>query len=79
MDLNSKDINGDNILFYTVKNRDLQTTHYILEQGNVDINEVNNDGETVLSLSIIHGSENIDMVVTLLKFKANPNIIVCLK
>lgn len=71
INLNIKDIHGENVLFYTVKNRDIETTHFLLEQNTIDINEKNNSGNSVLSIAVVEGSSNLDMIVTLLKFKAN--------
>ena len=73
INLNIKDINGETVLFYTVKNKDIETTHFLLKQKSVDINEKNNLGDTVLSIAVVEGSSNLDMVVTLLKFKADAN------
>lgn len=74
IDLNAKDNNGETALFYTVRHQDIENTQFLLGHDGMDVNEKNNSGETILSIAVVVGASNMDMIATLLKFKADPNI-----
>lgn len=74
IDVNAKDKNGENALFIAVKFQDEFHTRFLLEKTDIDVNEQNNSGETVLSLSIIGGVENLELIKVLLEHGSNPEI-----
>lgn len=74
IDVTAIDDNGETLLFKTVKNGDIINTKSFLERKIININHKDKQGNTVLVYAALKGKANINMVIELLKFGANPNI-----
>ena len=64
---------GETSLFDMVKTQDIEGCAFLLEHK-VDVNKVNKRYETALSIAILKGIENLDMIVLLMQYGADPTI-----
>jgi ankyrin repeat protein len=74
IDLSAIDDSGENALFITVRGKDLESTSILLEENQIDINHQNNQGLSVLDIAVLEGISNLDMILVLMKYGANPNL-----
>lgn len=74
IDLSIADDNGETALFIPVRAEEIETMAILLEENTIDINHQNNDGYTVLDLAVFEGIKNLDIILILLNYNANPNI-----
>jgi len=64
---------GETSLFEMVRSQDIEGCAFLLE-NKVDVNKLNKHYETALSTAILKGIENLDMIVLLLQYGADPTI-----
>lgn len=68
------DDNNENALFKATRSFDEELIDLFLEDSKININHKNIHGETVLSILIYNGLENIHLIKKFLENDANPNI-----
>ena len=73
IDINAVNDNNENALFRAVKIGDAEQVSFLLA-SNIEVNLQNNDGETPLLLAAYGGAAKLDIVMLLLKHKADPTI-----
>ena len=73
VDINAIDDNQESALFRAVRMSDFELVAFLLS-NDVDPNIPNKDLETVLSLVIYQGIKSIDILLLLLRYKADPTI-----
>jgi ankyrin repeat protein len=64
---------GETILFDMVRRNDTEGVAFSLEHK-VDVNHINNNGETALQIAMLRGVKNLDLILLLLQYKADPTI-----
>lgn len=72
-DINAIDKNHETGLFNAIRLRDFELCSFLLSAG-IDPNIQNNDGYTVLQEIIFDGIKSIDLILLLIKYKADPTI-----
>lgn len=73
LDIDSINNDGETVLFNTIRANDIESCAFLLE-NKVDVNHKNKNHETALSISILKGIHNLDIILLLLEYNANPNI-----
>ncbi len=63
----------ETVLFELIRAGDIESCAFVIENG-VNINHQNDEKETALSIAIAKGVENMDMVILLLQYGADPSI-----
>jgi len=63
----------ETVLFDLVRVSDIEGCAFVVENG-VELNQINKNGETALSLAILKGVENLDIIVLLLQYGADASI-----
>lgn len=74
VELDSVDNENETALFIAVRNKDMDSMLILLEEDEIDINHQNNQGDSVLNIAAYDGIENLDLILILLDFGANPNL-----
>ncbi|MGB1227693.1 MAG: ankyrin repeat domain-containing protein [Poseidonibacter sp.] len=74
VDIQALDDKNESAFFAATRSADEKLIEIFLSNKDIDINHQNNNGETVLSILILKGIENIKTIVKFLNNKANPNI-----
>ena len=70
--IESVDNNKENVLFLATKKEDRELIHLLLEKTNVNLNHQNNDGETVLTIAVLNGIRNNDIIKLFMEHGADP-------
>jgi ankyrin repeat protein len=73
LDINAINKNKETLLFDMVRSQDIEGCAFLLEHG-INVNHKNSYHETALSIAILRGIENLDIVVLLLQYDADPTI-----
>lgn len=73
LNLNVTDENNETVLFNAVRQKDLEQVDYLLSSG-INPNIINKDGENVLHMAIYDGLDSLDVILSLLKYDADPTI-----
>ena len=73
MDINAIDDANESALFRAIKVDDIELVSFLLSEG-VDPNVQNIEFQTVLNEIAYKGADSLDILILLLKYKANPNI-----
>ncbi|QKF76404.1 ankyrin repeat domain-containing protein [Arcobacter defluvii] len=68
------DNKGENAFFLATKSEDRELINLFLENSNVNLNHENIDGETVLSILVLNGIRNSDLIKLYLEKGANPTL-----
>lgn len=68
------DNKGENAFFLATKSEDRELINLFLENSNVTLNHENIDGETVLSILVLNGIRNSDLIKLYLEKGANPTL-----
>mgnify|MGYP005992384991 FL=1 len=73
--INVKAVNNkqETVLFDLVRASDIEGCAFVVENG-VELNQINYNGETALSLAILKGVENLDIIILLLQYGADASI-----
>ena len=66
--------NNENVLFWAIRHKDKDLIDTLLTKSNIDINQENDNGETVLSIAVLNGAKNNDFIKSFLKHGADPTI-----
>lgn len=74
--LNFNKVNQDNetVLFKAVRSNDDEIVKFLLEFG-INVNNKNNKTQTALSIAVSQGIESFNIIVNLLRYKADPSVI----
>lgn len=74
--LNFNKVNHDNetVLFKAVRSNDDEIVKFLLEFG-INVNNKNNKTQTALSIAVSQGIESFNIIVNLLRYKADPSVI----
>ncbi len=64
---------GETVLFDMVRRNDLEGVAFSLEHK-VEVNHINNNGETALQIALLRGVKNLDIILLLLQYGADPTI-----
>lgn len=62
---------GETVLFDLIREGDVEGCAFVLENG-VNINQINNKKESALYVSIFEGIKNLDIIILLLQYGADP-------
>lgn len=73
IDLKAKNIDGENPLFDAIRKHDIEACAFLLENG-IDVNQQNNNHETVLTVAALSGIQALDIILLLLNHDADPTI-----
>ena len=73
LDVDAINSNNETALFNIVRLGDVEGCAFILEQG-ININQISKTYETALSIAIVKGIVNLDIIVLLLQYGADPTI-----
>ena len=73
LDTNAINSDKETSLFEMVRKQDIEGCAFLLE-NKVDVNHKNRFHETALSIAIIKGIENLDIIVLLLQYGADPTL-----
>ena len=73
ININAIDDKNETALFDLVRVGDIEGCAFVLEHK-VDVNYQNNDKETALNLAILKGVYNLDLILLLLQYGANPTL-----
>lgn len=65
---------GENVLFYAIKGEDLEVVQFILNKKIINVNHKNEEGNTALVVTALHGEKSLQITSFLLSYSANPNI-----
>lgn len=71
--LNNSDIYGNNLIFDVISNGNIDLINTIINNKNIDINKINNNGYTILHKDTV--INNNDLAIKLLEKGANPTIL----
>ena len=66
------DNNKENVLFMATKNEDRGLINLILEKSNINLNHQNIDGYTVLTIAVLNGMRNNDLIKLFMDHGADP-------
>jgi len=72
-DINALEENNETGLFNAIRMKDFELTSFLLS-GGIDPNIQNDHGETALEILIYDGVENLDFILLLIAYEANPCI-----
>lgn len=64
---------GETLLFDMVRKNDVEGVAFTLE-NRVEVNHINNNKETPLQIAILRGVKNLDIILLLLQYGADPTI-----
>jgi len=73
IDVKSVNNQNETVLFDLVRASDIEGCAFVLENG-LEVNQINKNLETALSLSVLKGVENLDIILLLLQYGADANI-----
>lgn len=73
IDIDAIDENNETALFRAIRVSDIELVSFLLSAG-INPNIQNIHFQTVLNLAVYEGIKNLDIILLLLKFKADPNI-----
>ena len=73
LEIDAIDKNGETSLFKMIRSQDIEGCAFLLEHK-VDVNKLSKQYETALSVAILKGIENLDIIVLLLQYGADPTI-----
>jgi ankyrin repeat protein len=71
--INEKDKNGETILFEMIRKNDIEGCAFLLDKQ-VDVNCVNNNYDTPLSIAVLNGIKSLDIILLLLEYNADPTM-----
>jgi ankyrin repeat protein len=74
VNVDSLDDKNENAFFLATRSEDRELINIFLENGNVNLNHKNINDETVLSILVLNGIRNNDLIKLYLEKGANPNI-----
>ena len=72
-DIDAIDKDGETVLFDMVRKGDIEGTVFVLEHK-VDVNQKNNAHDTPLAIAVLKGIRNMDLILLLLQYGADPTI-----
>lgn len=75
IDVNAIDNNEENVLFFASKNEDNKLINCLLSNSNINLNQQNNKGNTILLDLVLSGIKNADLIRLFLKKGLNPNLL----
>lgn len=73
IDIDASNDKGENVLFELVRARENELIEFLLNEQ-IYLNQKNNDGDTVLSILVVNGTKDLDLIHLLLKYNLNPDI-----
>lgn len=66
--------NNENVLFWAIRAEDKDLITLLLTKSDININHENDNGETVLSIAVLNGARNNDLIKSFLKYGADPTL-----
>ena len=75
VNVDALDNNNENAFFSATRSEDRELINNFLEHCNVNLNHQNNQGDTVLSILVLNGIKNSDLIRLYLTKGANPDLV----
>jgi ankyrin repeat protein len=74
VNVDSLDNKNENAFFLATRSEDIELINIFLENSKINLNHENIEGETVLSILVLNGIRNNELIKLYLKNGANPNL-----
>lgn len=73
IDIDATNEKEENVLFELVREREYELIEFLLNEQ-IHINQKNIEGDTILSILIVKGAKDLDLIDLLLRYSLNPDI-----